>query len=50
MLKLKNGKSVPIREARLKTPEEREAALAEIGRSIKTDVIVDRSFYRNGRY
>jgi hypothetical protein len=48
-LKLRDGIEIPIREAKTEDPEEREAALAKIGRSIKTDVIVDRSFYRNGR-
>ena len=49
-LKLSNGKTVPIREAKLKTPEERMAAIERIAGSIKTDVIVDRSFYRSGRW
>lgn len=47
--KLKNGKVLPIREATLKTPEEREAAIERAAGSIKTKVVVDRSFYRNGR-
>ncbi len=38
-----------MREAKLKTPEERVAAIDRIAGSIKTDVIVDRSFYRSGR-
>jgi hypothetical protein len=49
-LKLSNGKTLPIREAKLKTPEERMAAIERIAGSIKTDVIVDRSFYRSGRW
>jgi hypothetical protein len=49
-LKLRNGRTVPIREAKLKTPEERMAAIDRIAGSIKTDVIVDRSFYRSGRW
>jgi hypothetical protein len=49
-LKLRDGKRVPIRESKLKTPEERVAAIERIAGSIKTDVIVDRSFYRMGRW
>jgi hypothetical protein len=49
-LKLRDGRTVPIREAKLKTPEERMAAIRRIAGSIKTDVIVDRSFYRSGRW
>jgi hypothetical protein len=42
-LKLKNGKTVLAREATLRTPEERVAATHQIGGSIKTKVVVDRS-------
>ncbi len=48
-LKLRDGRTIPVREAKLKTPEERVAAIDRIAGSIKTDVIVDRSFYRSGR-
>jgi hypothetical protein len=49
-LKLRDGRRIPIRESKLKTPEERVAATERIAGSIKTDVIVDRSFYRGGRW
>ena len=49
-LKLSDGRTVPIREAKLKTPEERMAAIERIAGSIKTDIVVDRSFYRDGRW
>ena len=49
-LKLSDGRTVPIREAKLKTPEERMTAIERIAGSIKTNVVVDRSFYRSGRW
>ncbi len=48
-LKLRDGRAIPVRAAKLKTPQERVAAIERIAGSIKTDVIVDRSFYRSGR-
>lgn len=48
-LRLRNGRTIPVRQAKPNTPEERVAAIRRIAGSIKTDVIVDRSFYRSGR-
>lgn len=47
-LKTSDGRTIRVRKATLRTAEERRAAMRRAAGSIKTDVLVDTSYYRNG--
>jgi len=48
-LKTSDGQTIRVRKATLATAEERRAAIRRAAGSIKTDVLVDASYYRSRR-